>query len=105
MGSQKILLVEDEIILALAKAGVIKRLGYEVAIAHTGENAVMQALDDSAIGLILMDINLGKGIDGTETARRILSTRFIPIVFLTSHSEFLFFFVNIRTERSRSLIT
>jgi PAS domain S-box-containing protein len=34
-----------------------------------------------------MDIDLGKGIDGTEAARQILALRNIPIVFLTSHSE------------------
>jgi PAS domain S-box-containing protein len=34
-----------------------------------------------------MDINLGKGIDGTEAARQILNRHNIPIVFLTSHSE------------------
>ena len=34
-----------------------------------------------------MDINLGTGIDGTETARQILSLRNVPIVFHTSHSE------------------
>ncbi len=34
-----------------------------------------------------MDIDLGRGIDGTETARQILSVKNIPIVFHTSHSE------------------
>lgn len=34
-----------------------------------------------------MDIDLGRGIDGTEAATRILEQRRVPIVFLTSHAE------------------
>jgi PAS domain S-box-containing protein len=37
--------------------------------------------------LVLMDIDIGKRIDGTETARRILKNKNIPVVFLTSHAE------------------
>lgn len=42
---------------------------------------------DSDISMVLMDIDLGRGIDGTEAAQRIVANRDIPIVFLTSHSE------------------
>ena len=82
-----ILLVEDEGIIAMTGAKTIEGFGYRVIIANSGEKAVRLALDDKSIRLILMDINLGKGIDGTEAARQILSKRTIPIVFLTSHSE------------------
>ena len=82
-----ILLVEDEGIIAMAAAKTIEGFGYRVIVANSGAKAVRLALDDKHIGLILMDINLGKGIDGTEAARQILSKRTIPIVFLTSHSE------------------
>ena len=40
-----------------------------------------------AIDLILMDINLGKGMDGTEAAAIILRQRDLPVVFLSSHME------------------
>ena len=39
------------------------------------------------IDLVLMDINLGEGMDGTEAAQRILAMRDIPLVFLSSHTE------------------
>jgi DNA-binding NarL/FixJ family response regulator len=42
---------------------------------------------DGSIKLILMDIDLGRGMDGPEAARRILALRRLPIVFCTSHSE------------------
>jgi len=82
-----ILFVEDEPINALAGSMVIKRFGYNVVTANTGEAAVEIALSDGNISLVLMDIDLGKGIDGPEAGRRILKERNIPIVFLTSHSE------------------
>ena len=39
------------------------------------------------LDLILMDIDLGKGMDGTEAAQIILHNREIPIVFLSNHTE------------------
>ena len=87
MNPQTILLVEDEAIIALAEAAAIKRFGYEAISATSGEKAIQIANDNPAVSLVLMDIDLGSGIDGTEAARRILAGRNIPIVFLTSHSE------------------
>jgi CheY-like chemotaxis protein len=81
-----ILLVEDENIIARAEAYVIDRFGYEVIVASSGEKAVSLATVNSEIDLILMDIDLGDGIDGLEAARRIHEGRDIPIVFLTSYS-------------------
>lgn len=82
-----ILLVEDNVLIAMATAQKITDFGYEVVTAHSGEQAVNMATENQTISLILMDINLGRGIDGTEAARQILATRQIPIVFLTSHTE------------------
>ncbi len=85
--AKKILLVEDDAITSLAEATAIRRFGYEVITAFTGEEAVQTASTDPGVSLVLMDINLGPGIDGTEAARQILIRRPLPIVFLTSHSE------------------
>ncbi len=84
---KKLLLVEDQAMLAVSEAHLLKKNGYEVVIAKTGEAAVETARGDADIDLILMDIDLGDGIDGTEAARRILSFRALPIVFLTSQIE------------------
>jgi two-component system, sensor histidine kinase PdtaS len=82
-----ILLVEDESIIALMETQTIKRFGYEILVAGTGEEAVEIATGDREIDLVLMDIDLGRGIDGPEAAKRILAARMLPIVFLTSHME------------------
>lgn len=88
MQSQKsILLVEDDVLIAMAERRIITGFGYEVVVAHSDKKAIEQALGNEAISLVLMDIDLGKGVDGTEVARQILAHRNLPIVFLTSHSE------------------
>ena len=71
----------------MVQAENLSRLGFEVVTAMDGESAVESAKADPNIALVLMDIDLGRGIDGTEAARRILAGRKLPIVFLTSHAE------------------
>jgi PAS domain S-box-containing protein len=58
-----------------------------VVEAHTGREAVDVVNGDPSIDLVLMDIDLGEGIDGVEAARRILEIRELPVVFLTNHAE------------------
>ncbi|MDA8411745.1 MAG: response regulator [Treponema sp.] len=82
-----ILLVEDEILIAAMERSMLERNGYRVATASSGEKAVRAVEENHAIDLVLMDINLGDGMDGTEAARRILALRDIPLAFLSSHTE------------------
>ena len=82
-----ILLVEDESMIAMAEAQTIEGFGYAVRTARSGEAAVEIASGDSRPDLILMDIDLGKGMSGPEAAAQILRISDIPIVFLTSHAE------------------
>lgn len=85
--NRKILLVEDEALIAMQESRILQKHGFEVYVAYSGEKAIAAVRDDPAIALVLMDIDLGAGIDGTEAAQRILHTHKLPIVFLTSHSE------------------
>jgi CheY-like chemotaxis protein len=85
--AKTILLVEDQLLIARMNTTIIEGFGYNVITARTGEEAV-NAVDMSyEIDLVLMDVELGSGIDGTEAARQIMALRDLPIVFLTSHSE------------------
>ncbi|MFW5715701.1 MAG: PAS domain S-box protein, partial [bacterium] len=85
--SKKILLVEDEALIAMVEAQLLKKHGYEVVPVYNGEKAVEAADNDSEISLVLMDIDLGKGMDGTEAAEKVLENHDLPIVFLSSHTE------------------
>lgn len=83
----RVLLVEDEAIIALDKARTLESFGYAVKTAHSGVDAVETVAADPAFDLIIMDIDLGFGMDGTEAAERILERHEIPVLFMSSHSE------------------
>src|SRR6056297_1400719 len=83
-----ILLVEDESIIALSEKMQLESYGYSVDFVSNGEEAINSILNDNdKYDLILMDIDLGTGIDGTQAAEEILKIKDIPVVFLSSHTE------------------
>ena len=85
--SPRILIVEDEPVIALGLKRRLNNLGYQVgAIASTGLQSIEQARKTSP-DLVLMDINLEGDMDGTEAAARIRTSFSIPIVFVTAHTE------------------
>jgi len=83
----RVLIVEDEILVARDTESMLEHFGYEVVgIVRTGEEAVAQAgklLPD----LILMDIRLQGTMDGVEAAARIRDLYGIPVIFVTAHAE------------------
>jgi PAS domain S-box-containing protein len=87
MPDARVLIVEDETIVAMDLAQILQRLGYGVAgVASTGA----EAIDAASVlhpDLILMDIHLKGSIDGIEAARAIEQTSSVPIVFLTAHGD------------------
>jgi len=82
-----LLLVEDEAIIAMSEKLSLEKYGYSVVLASSGNKAVDSVRTCPEIDLILMDINLGDGIDGTEAAELILREHDVPILFVSSHSE------------------
>jgi DNA-binding response OmpR family regulator len=84
---QLLLLVEDERLVALEERRVLQAAGYTVEIATTGEASVDEFRTGRVFDLVLMDINLGAGMDGTEAAQKILELCDVPIMFLSSHTE------------------
>jgi len=85
--TKTILLVEDQAIIAMAEKRTLEQNGYSVLLAHSGEQAMDLVSATDELDLVLMDINLGPGIDGTAAAEQILTDRDVPIVFLSSHTE------------------
>jgi PAS domain S-box-containing protein len=85
---QTILLVEDEALIAMMEKQQLENEGYKVIHILNGEKAIVFVHENKdLVDLILMDINLGTGLDGTETAKEILRIQNIPILFLSSHTE------------------
>ncbi len=82
-----LLIVDDEILIAESERLDLKTYGYEVVIAHSGEKSIEIFRNNDAIDLVLMDIDLGRGMDGTEAASVMIKEREVPVVFLSSHME------------------
>ena len=86
-GQRTILLVEDEAVIAMAEERVLQKHGFQVFTASSGERAIQTVRDTGNIDLILMDIDLGNGMDGTEAAKIILSEKDIPVIFLSNNTQ------------------
>lgn len=82
-----ILVVEDEAIVAFDFQQRLKRMGYTVTgVAHNGAQAVKIAAETRP-ELILMDINLGPGMNGVETAMLIQEKQDLPVIYITANSD------------------
>ncbi len=87
MTKPRILLVEDERIIAFDLQQQLTGLGYEVvALASRGEQAVEQAVQHTP-DVVLMDIQLEGRMDGIEAARIIHRHLGTPVVFLSAFAE------------------
>lgn len=87
MAETRILIVEDESIVAQGVATMLTRSGYVVAaIASSGEQAIQQATETRP-DLVLMDIKLEGEIDGIEAADKICAYLDVPVVYLTAYTD------------------
>jgi PAS domain S-box-containing protein len=87
MAHTRILVVEDDSIIAEDLQDRLRDLGYAVAgVAASGEEAVSKATHSDP-DLVLMDIRLRGRVDGIEAAKQIRQHLHIPVVYLTSHAD------------------
>ncbi len=81
----KVLVVDDEVPLTGVVGSYLEREGFDVAVAHTGPDAVDRARADSPV-LIVLDIML-PGFDGIEACRQIRQFSDAYIIMLTARDE------------------
>ena len=84
MSKIKILVVEDESIVAKDIQNTLIRLGYDVPSTASNAVSAFQKLDDIQPDLVFLDIKLKGDIDGIQIAEKIKNTYDIPVIFLTS---------------------
>ena len=85
--ASRILIVEDEAIVAESLKDQLVNLGYQVCgTAANGEDA-MRIMENSEPDLVMMDIMLEGSMDGIEVAGRIREKNEIPVIFLTAYSD------------------
>jgi len=86
LNNYKILIAEDEVIIAMDIQMRLEKAGYQVVASVTsGEEAVSKALETRP-HLALMDIGLKGSLDGIAAAGEIRQKLDIPVVYLTSYS-------------------
>lgn len=89
MCSKKVFIVEDDRIIAVSQQKLLEKRGYTVSTAFSGEEAVEALLvHELSVDIVLMDIDLGSGMDGTQAAAQILQHIDIPVLFVSSHSDY-----------------
>jgi len=82
-----VLIIEDEPIIAMDLRLLVESCGHTViGVAGTEAQAVRIAAERSP-GLILADINLGRGGNGIAAVRRILSQTKVPVIFVTAYPQ------------------
>jgi PAS domain S-box-containing protein len=87
MAQARILIVEDERIVALDLRQRLTSVGYNVVgIAATGEEAI-RLTGETSPDLVLMDITLQGEMDGVQAAAAILGESEIPVLYLTAHAD------------------
>jgi len=85
--ARRVLLVEDEAIIAEDLKRRLERLGYQVVgIVDNGADAITLAME-ARPSIVFMDIVIQGALDGIDTARELGNTLDVPIVFLTAHTD------------------
>lgn len=83
---KKILIVEDEVVIAMDLQFSLQQQGYNVIGHLTRGEDVVNAIEADKPDIILMDIKLEGDIDGVDTAQMVYDNYNIPVIFITSYS-------------------
>ena len=83
----RILILEDEMIIAADLSMQLTKLGYKVIGIQTKAEGLLETITANPPDIILMDIVLAGAIDGIEAAILILKNKPTPVVFLTSNTD------------------
>lgn len=87
MSAVKVLVVEDESIVALDIQHRLRAMGYDVVgLALTGPEA-LELVERTSPDLVLMDIRLKGPLTGIETAEQLRSRRDLPVIYLTAYTD------------------
>ena len=85
MKPTRILIVEDELVIALDIKRQCEKLGYEIGSLATSVAEAQACLKKHEIDLVLLDIRLSDEVPGTELAKQLRASGDIPFIYITSH--------------------
>jgi CheY-like chemotaxis protein/DNA-directed RNA polymerase specialized sigma24 family protein len=82
-----VLIIEDEPIIAMDLEELVQSCGHRVVGVAATETEAIALAKRTRPGLILADINLGLGGDGSNAVSAILAVHFAPVIFVTAYPE------------------
>lgn len=83
----KILIVEDELLIAKDISLILEHEGYETRIGITNVEEAIEALNKEKFVMVLIDVNLSGNSDGVELGAYLLKKDILPFAYITSHSD------------------
>lgn len=87
MNKVKVLIVEDELIIAANLRQILLDLGYAVTALATDDKETYAAIAAERPDIVLLDIQLARGVSGIEIGRALRARYGLPFVYVTSHAD------------------
>lgn len=87
ISASRILIIEDDPIIALDNSEIVRQMGHEVIGTAARQSEALKLASENRPDLILADIQLADGDDGMVTVREILTTTKVPVIFVTGFPE------------------
>ncbi len=87
MQKKKILIVEDEAIVAKDISVCLNKIGYEVLDTFSRAEKALDFINENKPDLVLMDIMLAGNLSGIDASAKIKEEHDIPVVFLTAYAD------------------
>lgn len=87
MSNIRVLIVEDEVIIARDMARQLEGLGCEICGLLRDGESVLPFLENTLPDIVLLDIQLAGAMDGIETVREIQKQYAIPVVYMTARTD------------------
>jgi DNA-directed RNA polymerase specialized sigma24 family protein len=82
-----VLIIEDEPVIAADIEALVKELGHQVLDIAATRTEALEAVERSAPGLVLADIQLADGSSGIDAVKQILAKDDVPVIFITAFPE------------------
>lgn len=83
----KIMLIEDEFILASELAETLESEGYDIVLAADNGQEALDFFKENEVDLVLCDIHIKGDWDGIETVKRLIAIKQIPVIYLTAFTD------------------
>lgn len=84
---KRVLIVEDEIINAMALADTIPGWGFEIVDMVTHSEDAIRVAEAQRPDVVLLDISIHGSVDGIGAAREIIGRLGIPVIFMTGYDD------------------